>query len=499
MNIDLLHQFNNCRHPTKLYNPHIGDYIFVRCGKCKSCLSSKSAQATQLCQQEENDHKHTAFITLTYDEQNVPQLLLLPHKNNSIYDVIDNCPRSSTYQEFITNYVSHNDETFKLFLKKAHSYETQQIRYCLNSDLQKFIKRIRFHLSKYHNTQVRYYAISEYGPQTFRPHFHLLLYFDNSTILPILAKLISEQWKYGNTNYSLSRNRVASYVAGYVNSFVCLPSLLKNRAFSPRSFHSRYFGAQYYKTIRKDVYTSSLTPFENITYNLNGNLRQLYPTTQIRDIFFPKSFDFYGQSKYNLLTLYTIYSKLSTYFKEDNPSKLTKYVLVNNDIPFVSHFLKLLHISDSFPTNHFGWIRKLSPDEYGHYIHHQLSNSVIDKTFSRIYVQLLTSKHFLSFCCGSYDDIIITPPIMLDNILNYYQQSDYNSLIRQYQTMIDYHEHTGSLDYSIFYPLSFTNLEYHNIYNSNPFITDDNTFRDFYFESKIKHKKLNDANNIFID
>ena len=85
-------------------------------------------------------------------------------------------------------------------------------------DIRKYIGRLRKWFLKEYGEKIRYYIICEYGTQSFRPHYHILLFHDSSRAradfrnvrsLPmstkdnpreICVKLdLAQLWLYGDT------------------------------------------------------------------------------------------------------------------------------------------------------------------------------------------------------------------------------------------------------------------------------------------------------------
>lgn len=77
------------------------------------------------------------------------------------------------------------------------------------SAVQKYLKRLRKKVSP---RQIRYYACGEYGGQTGRPHYHLIIYG-----LDPLAdeKAIVDSWPYGIVHIGTCEHDSIQYVAGY--------------------------------------------------------------------------------------------------------------------------------------------------------------------------------------------------------------------------------------------------------------------------------------------
>lgn len=127
-----------CDRPYLIDNPHYGlknvghNYLYdtihtkipVPCGHCPTCIALRQSYFIQRCQMEALDND-LFFCTLTYQRSMIRSL-----------DV----------------------NGFKL-------------KYADWSDLQKMLKRIR--KSKLFGDSFRYFAVSEYGGETNRPHFHI--------------------------------------------------------------------------------------------------------------------------------------------------------------------------------------------------------------------------------------------------------------------------------------------------------------------------------------
>jgi len=108
-------------------------------------------------------HEHASFITLTYDQEN------LPHGGTLV-----------------------------------------------PGDLQLWLKRLR----KQHKLPLRFYAVGEYGDQTWRPHYHVALYGLGRNG----AGLIRETWGKGLTDTGDLTLQSARYLAGYVTKKLTRPN-----------------------------------------------------------------------------------------------------------------------------------------------------------------------------------------------------------------------------------------------------------------------------------
>ena len=94
--------------------------VIVPCGRCTGCRLKYAAQWAMRCMHESQLHSRNSFITLTYNNENLPA-------DKSI-----------------------NKE-----------------------EMQKFFKRLR---KKLGNNSIRYFACGEYGDKTSRPHYHAIIF-----------------------------------------------------------------------------------------------------------------------------------------------------------------------------------------------------------------------------------------------------------------------------------------------------------------------------------
>lgn len=137
------------------------DGLNVKCGKCYNCRISLLREWIFRLQQEQIEHPISYFVTLTYDNDNVP----------------------ITTNKFMT-------------LQKA--------------DLQKYIKRLR--KTQKHN--IKYYAVGEYGSKTERPHYHILLFNARS------QKEIIDKWAFGTVHIGTITNKSIAYTLEYIATYL---------------------------------------------------------------------------------------------------------------------------------------------------------------------------------------------------------------------------------------------------------------------------------------
>lgn len=139
------------------------------CGKCEACRSKKMGEWVFRLKQELKYSSDAHFITLTYDEEHLP-------------------PDGS--------------------LNKV--------------DCQLFLKRFRKRIEP---NQIRYFLVGEYGSETYRPHYHMLL-FNYPKEYDLHTDLLNS-WNAGAVHIGNVTGRSISYCVKYLYKVVDLPADLE--------------------------------------------------------------------------------------------------------------------------------------------------------------------------------------------------------------------------------------------------------------------------------
>lgn len=260
-----------CQHPRTVVNKYTREPVVVSCGSCPSCILRRSGVQTNLLTTYSAQFRYVYFITLTYAPCFLPTLevsvvetctddiadvSVVPDINdldagdpNTYLFGFRSVPRSASVKlknstvertfkdpEFRFSYPMKPKDLLSILGKVRHDVPNR-IPYICNRDLDLFLKRLR---SYYPDEKLRYYAVSEYGPTSFRPHWHLLLFSNSERFSQTVLENVSKAWSYGRCDASLSRGFAAPYVASYVNSFVALPDFYTQmpKVVRPKSFHS---------------------------------------------------------------------------------------------------------------------------------------------------------------------------------------------------------------------------------------------------------------------
>lgn len=260
-----------CQHPRTVVNKYTQEPVVVSCGSCPSCILRRSGIQTNLLTSYSAQFRYVYFITLTYAPCFLPtfEVSIVETCTDDVADVpcfpdindldagdpntylfgFRSVPRSASVKvKNSTVERTFNDpdirftypmkpKEFLSIINKVKHNVPNRIPYICNRDLDLFLKRLR---SYYPDEKLRYYAVSEYGPTSFRPHWHLLLFSDSERFSKTVCENVSKAWSYGRCDASLSRGFAAPYVASYINSFVALPDFYTQmpKVVRPKSFHS---------------------------------------------------------------------------------------------------------------------------------------------------------------------------------------------------------------------------------------------------------------------
>lgn len=173
----------------ELYKPP--NYIVqkINCGQCIECRNEYAKQWAFRAIKEAAKYEHNTMVTLTYNEENVP-------KGNAI-----------------------NPETGEITESLTLSKE----------DHQKFMKRLR---KAYQGVKIRFLLAGEYGDQTERPHYHVILFnfrpedmepyrwshceWSKEKNLLYKSKIMDKIWGKGFVDCNEVNFETCRYVAGYV-------------------------------------------------------------------------------------------------------------------------------------------------------------------------------------------------------------------------------------------------------------------------------------------
>ena len=231
-----------CEHPRLVYNKYTGKEVYTSCHKCIPCQRARQSAWNAKMQREHGCHLYEFSILLEYNEQSLPKYDF----SDDGESIVEITPRLSRYytkyshlKRIALNELQFNSDSDRhYFVNRLNSHHT-----CLPHasvyDVQLFKKRLNTYIrreitGKYQN--FRSVFVSELGPDTFRPHYHGVLWFDDARIAEKLEVLVSRAWSdkfhcsLGYTSTSPSRGKITSYIAKYIVKPSHLPSFYEHPA-----------------------------------------------------------------------------------------------------------------------------------------------------------------------------------------------------------------------------------------------------------------------------
>lgn len=377
---ELLKAADHCQHRSFVTNRYTGKRIAIDCGQCDYCIHKRAQKASMRVKTAGSAFKHCWFVTLTYDNEHIPLFncevyyseyddvlsdsgVVYGYEKHSFVPISKYCCTDSQqlrhiYFTQVQGTVPYNRESgqyepikdnwflsmdaIRSFIDKTQSatpygkdgelsrrYGNNLIPYLNYVDVQNYIKRLRRHLDKYTNEKISFYAVGEYGPVHFRPHFHLLLFFNSQEIADVLRECHNKSWKFGRSDIQRSNGGCASYVASYVNSLASAPSLYRScRAFKPRSRASLGFfekGETFDEG--EDVYAQIEQKIDSVIngreYNFNGIVvKSTPPISYIRSLF-PR---FSGARYDDAVAIYRVICSVAS-----APKRIARFGIVDYD------------------------------------------------------------------------------------------------------------------------------------------------------------------------
>lgn len=406
-----------CFSPRKIYNRK-GELIEVPCGKCDACHNRKNERLRTLCDLEAMEHTFCYFITLSYAPHSIPLCKFIRNPEGNYYSIINCTGRLYEHLPAVIDIRPTKELPFldkSLFYRKFNlpQYQYGYVPFLVKVDVQLFMKRLRKHLLKYSNEKIRYVAVGEYGPKHFRPHYHLLLWFDKLETQKNIRKAICSSWRYGRVDVQKSKTKLSSYVTKYVNSSSLLSRLHTSKHLKPFALHSSHLGEQFYAHEVEKVYEVPVESFIDRNFSRNGRVASIYSMLSLESGYFPKCYKYREFDNSERLLCYGLYSRAVQDFGTEKVSELARII---NTYRSVYRGEPL----EQYPTS-FRLFKQLTSGE----------KIVTDLTvLSMLYV----SKKF-QFLKRKYQ---MSDTGLLRAIDNYWSAKDYKSLTCQLQNQVDF-------------------------------------------------------------
>ena len=550
---DLLKTVDCCQHRSFITNRYTGARIAVDCGQCDYCIHKRAKKASMRVKTAGSAFKYSYFVTLTYDNEHIPLMncKVLHSEYEDVVGISGDIHFGDEYHTYIpvSEYQCDDNSMLRhIFFEQVQGtvpfdreikeyspvqdnwflsmdairsfiYKTQSVdktNYPVSEqygrdnlipflnyvDVQNYIKRLRKHLSQKLGSYetLHFYAVGEYGPVHFRPHYHILLFTNSEKVSEVLRYCHDKSWKFGRSDFQVARGGASSYVSSYVNSLSSAPLLYRScRAFKPRSRASLGFfekGCDFVED--EDTYAQIEQKIDSVVngrvYNFNGiSVRSTPPLSYIRTLlprFSSARNDDSTAIARVLRAVHTTPKRIAKYgfidFKQNSILSLVRtyyqYLKVNpiltDDDKIILHSARCLtrFCNSSSDVDIESYINKL----YRLFLY-------VYKFFRNWHLPLFGSD--ISAYSGRIMFIIKTG-------IEYEKKADYESLRDAYNLRSQYPEISDCM-----FALPQNGQEsdvLQSVSSETIQLLDQLRYRSSTFcRDMIKHKKLNDANNIF--
>ena len=197
--------------------------FLVPCGQCIGCRLERSRQWALRCMHESTLHENNLFLTLTYNDENLPL------------------------------------------------YNSLNLRHT-----QLFLKKLRFKFG----SGIRFYLAGEYGEQTARPHYHAIMFNFSLPDLKFYAKgkddhriftskTLDELWGHGECKVGSVTFQSAAYVARYITKKITGKKAAAHYGNRKPEFATMSrrpgIGAGWYEKYPHETYPSDLVVHEGVS------------------------------------------------------------------------------------------------------------------------------------------------------------------------------------------------------------------------------------------
>lgn len=236
----------HCEHPRLVYNKYLGKKVLASCGKCAVCTTERKKRWISRIINESKCWKFTRVIHLDYNDKFIPRYELgedeylyevqqrfYRRKHNEL-DFQRNNIKLSDFEDIFSNLEIEQQNNERNYLYNRIYNHRLGLPHVDVRDIQDWAKRLNTYFKRYvtgewHNFRICYAA--EYGETTFRPHYHLLLFFNDSRVAETLPLYASKAWSdggnlqnpYGHCKVELDRGHAASYISKYITKFADIP------------------------------------------------------------------------------------------------------------------------------------------------------------------------------------------------------------------------------------------------------------------------------------
>lgn len=291
-----------CINKREIRNKYTGQKLYVSCGKCPACLQEKANASAYKIRNNQSSDLSCFFVTLNYDNNHIPVIFkhdIYNYKSSDVYnfdeerkelclpvdlyrgiypsfsnkiDTFD-FPLNSLSTDVVSSLDNHCGVVVKTKNHKPVLFNEEIFSVCYTKDIQLFFKRLRQSLYRKFGFRpfVQYFQTSEYGPTTYRAHFHLCIFVKRSEVsFDAFRKACVKAWPFCSKEQMFRNVEIArspsAYIASYVNCRADVPLFLNLKETKAKHTHSLYFG-----------HNNELLSFNSIVNRFETQGTTLYP------------------------------------------------------------------------------------------------------------------------------------------------------------------------------------------------------------------------------
>lgn len=359
------------------------------------------------------------------------------------------------------------------------------LKYVNYRDYQLFAKRFRKYLFTKIGLyeKISSYVVSEYSPKTFRPHFHILFFFDSDEVAKNLRQAVYQSWRLGRVDTQLARDSAGSYVSGYLNSVVSLPPIFTDVSFTKnKSRFSKLFG---YESFRKTVEVPEQAIerlSERICFVRNGKPCEFTPPVSYISRLLPRFVPYSSNFSVETRTVITAIRGVLQFFRRNEPFKKETPTNISE---FIHTYVVTLY-------ERYGYCYDTLPECFRVYLAYTRSVKEIYYFTDRLKNKLCRPLYIYRVweSLGLSDDYLIS---LSDEYMSRCRSISLEKQLSIQQEMFEREGYSDEL-LSLFY-INKPQIKVNNRYFQE--WKDKNYYEVHYI--RVKHKKLNDENNVFLE
>lgn len=358
----------------------------VPCGHCVQCLQKKVSATTLLLDLESQRNEYVEMINLTYNDECIPYIdfdddslaSFSPGESNEVFPVkfgssrkiLKYNPRIKKYYQakenisdfgtvvpndwrrYLDKYNSRVDEYYNRFpdRKRGISRLKNHVPVLYSPDLKKYLYRLRQFIRKNYATEVRFFAVGEYGSNSLRPHWHILLFHNSAQLRESFRDVIDlvghtqnnprqccrelylrSLWLHGATTTKCTDKHCSSYVAGYFNEHGNNTPLVKD--FPSKAYHSQFLGLGKITESQTDSFKKEEWQ-SFISRNVVSKQGVRKDVSVSSALYSQLDCGFTGHSTYNVSETYTLLSDVFSIYKATQ-------INYNNEVELYNFYISL--------------------------------------------------------------------------------------------------------------------------------------------------------------